>query len=228
MMQKINTFNIVKVGLVCTMLSTGNAIAIDNSLDSLSEKQRIQRIERMLNSDVLREQMRSVQSLREEIAALREQVEQQEYELESMKQRQRNLYLDMDRRINNVETGGRGRVKTSSSVPPPNSSKGKTVVPVVAAGGKDGQPVYSKAFALLKEGQYKQSISAFESFKKMYPDSKYADNAQYWLGEANYVSRDYKKALEAFQQLIAQYPESTKNAGARLKIGYVFFELKNW
>ena len=28
--------------------------------------------------------------------------------------------------------------------------------------------------------------------------------------------------------MIAQYPESTKNPGARLKIGYVYFELKNW
>jgi len=66
------------------------------------------------------------------------------------------------------------------------------------------------------------------SFKASYPNSKYADNAQYWLGEANYVSREYKKALQEFQQLISQYPESSKNPGAHLKIGYVYFELKNW
>jgi tol-pal system protein YbgF len=100
------------------------------------------------------------------------------------------------------------------------------VAPVV--GDNDGQESYSKAFALLKEGQYEQSITAFEKFKASYPNSKYADNAQYWLGEANYVSRDYKKALSEFQQLIAQFPESTKNPGARLKMGYVYFELKNW
>ena len=101
-------------------------------------------------------------------------------------------------------------------------------MPVGVAGDADGQEAYSKAFALLKEGQYEQSIKSFEAFKTNYPNSKYADNAQYWLGEANYVSRDYKKALTEFQQLIAQYPDSSKNAGARLKIGYVYFELKNW
>jgi tol-pal system protein YbgF len=100
-------------------------------------------------------------------------------------------------------------------------------VPVVA-GDVDGQDAYSKAFALLKEGQYKQSIQAFEKFKTSYPNSKYADNAQYWLGEASYVSRDYKKALTEFQQLIAQYPASSKISGAHLKVGYVYFELKNW
>jgi len=220
---------IIKYSLVvCGFLGAANVLAEDNSLANLSEKQRIQRLERMMSSDVLREQTQTMQSLREEISSLREQIEQQEYELESMKQRQRNLYLDMDRRINNVEAGSRNSVKVVAPVPPPNTSAPKTTVPVVAAGDNDGQAEYSKAFALLKEGQYEQSIKAFEAFRTSYPNSKYADNAQYWLGEANYVSRDYKTALSEFQQLIAQYPESSKNPGARLKIGYVYFELKNW
>ena len=169
-----------------------------------------------------------MQSLREEISSLRGQVEQQEYELESMKQRQRNLYLDMDRRINSVEAGGSNNANFVSPVPPPNTKAANSATSAVVAGDVDGQEAYSKAFALLKEGQYKQSIAAFEKFKVSYPNSKYADNAQYWLGEASYVSRDYKKALKEFQQLIAQYPDSSKNSGARLKIGYVYFELKNW
>lgn len=214
--------------IVCGLLVTGNVLAADDSLENLNDKQRIQRLERMMDSDVLREQRQTMMSLREETAALREQIEQQEYELESMKQRQRNLYLDMDRRINSVEVGGRSTAKTTAPLPPPNTSTGKVAVPVVVAGDNDGQEAYSKAFELLKEGQYEQSIKLFEAFKTNYPNSKYADNVQYWLGEANYVSRDYKKALTEFQQLIAQYPESPKNPGARLKIGYVYFELKNW
>jgi len=219
---------IKKLGLVvCGLMLTANVMAEDTSLAGLSEVQRIQRLERMLSSDMLLQQTKTIQSLREEIASLREQVEQQEYELDSMKQRQRNLYLDMDRRINNAEAGGRNNASSMAPVPPPGSAS-TAVTPPVVAGDTDGQSAYSAAFALLKEGQYKQSIKAFETFKTTYPNSKYADNAQYWLGEANYVSRDYKKALSDFQQLIAQYPDSSKNSGARLKIGYIYFELKNW
>lgn len=214
--------------VVCGLLCAVNAFAEDSSLANLSDKQRIQRLERMLSSDVLLEQRQTMQTLREEVSALREQVEQQDYELESMKQRQRNLYLDMDRRINNVEAGGGNSSGVAAPVPPPNSSASSATPPPVIAGDSDGQEAYSKAFSLLKEGQYEQSIKAFEAFKSSYPNSKYADNAQYWLGEANYVSRDYKRALTEFQQLIAQYPQSSKNPGARLKIGYVYFELKNW
>ena len=217
-----------KVGLIgCVVLLTSNVWAAQTSLADLSEKQRLERLERLISSDVLRQQTQTMESLRAEISSLREQVEQQEYELESMKQRQRNLYLDMDRRINNAEAGGRNAATFTVPVPPPNTAAVNSAVPVVT-GDVDGEEAYSKAFALLKEGQYKQSIQAFEKFKTDYPNSKYADNAQYWLGEASYVSRDYKKALTEFQQLISQYPASTKISGAHLKVGYVYFELKNW
>lgn len=221
-------YNIPKYSVLITALVFSNCLfAADANLNDLSDRQRIERIERLLSSDVMREQTRSIQSLREEISALREQLEQQDYELESMKQRQRNLYIDMDRRISNVEAGsGSSASFVAPVVPPPGSSVNKTAA--VVAGDSDGQEAYSSAFALLKEGQYKQSIEAFEAFRKNYPNSKYADNAQYWLGEANYVSRDYKRALTEFQQLISQYPDSSKNSGARLKIGYVYFELNNW
>lgn len=214
--------------LVCGLVLSVKVSAADSALEDLNYKQRIQRLERMMDSDILRQQTQAVQSLREEISLLREQLEQQDYELESMKQRQRSLYLDMDRRINNVEAGSSNNTKFAAPVPPPNTGATDSAIPAVVAGDVDGQEAYSKAFALLKEGQYKQSIASFEAFKTSYPNSKYADNAQYWLGEASYVSRDYKKALTEFQQLIAQYPESSKNPGARLKIGYVYFELKNW
>jgi len=226
----------LQLGLLFSgLLVAANALAAD-SLAALSEQQRITRLERLMSSDVLREQTQTIQSLRTEIAALREQIEQQEYKLDSMQQRQRNLYLDMDRRLNNVEAGGRHTSSLVAPVPPPvppPTSPAANVLPVVAVAGdsdsdSDGQSAYAEAFALLKEGQYKQSIKAFEAFKVNYPNSKYADNAQYWLAEANYVSRDYKRALAEFQQLISQYPDSSKNPGARLKIGYVYFELKNW
>lgn len=217
------------VSLVFASMLVANAVhAADSSLSSLSEKQRIERLERLISSDVLREQTQTMQSLREEISQLRGQIEQQEYELESMKQRQRNLYVDMDRRLSGVEAGGGNTTGVVAPVPPPSTRSSGGAAPSPAAGDNDGHEAYQKAFGLLKEGQYKQSIKAFEAFKVSYPQSKYADNAQYWLGEASYVSRDYNKALKEFQQLIAQFPESSKNSGARLKIGYVYFELKNW
>ena len=205
-------------------------------ISMMSVKQRLERVERMVGSEMLMQQSQQIEALQEEIAVLREQLDQQGNELSTIKQRQRSLYVDMDRRINEVETAA-----PASGMLPPVAAPGAINVPVSTPDGNaaivpvsrntvsnNGKPDYDKAFALLKEGRYKQSIVAFEGFLKKHPDSQFADNAQYWLGEANYAYRQYQQALSEFQRLIANYPDSSKVQGARLKIAYVYYELKNW
>lgn len=215
------------------------AIGLDTSvyarevdvISMMSVKQRLERVERLVSSDVLMERAQQMDMLREEITQLREQIDQQSYELDTINQRQRSLYLDMDRRLQSVETGGGISRVAPPPVPPPVSGGGtgtSAAVPVLSGEDKNGKASYDKAFGSLKDGRYKQSLSAFGDFIRKYPESKYADNAQYWLGEANYAYRQYKQALSEFQSLIAKYPESLKIPGARLKIGYVYYELKNW
>ncbi len=51
------------------------------------------------------------------------------------------------------------------------------------------------------------------------------DDAQYWIGEAYYVTRDFENALEAFETVVDQYPNSQRVPEALLKLGYVQAEL---
>ena len=48
------------------------------------------------------------------------------------------------------------------------------------------------------------------------------------IEELQELTDQYKEALSEFQSLIAKYPESPKTQGARLKVAYVYYELKNW
>ena len=214
---------------VAGMLSVSTFAASDEEmLSRMSVKERLERLERIVGSDAMVEQAQQLEALKQEVSMLRELLEEKEYELDLVSQRQRSLYTDIDRRLNNLE-GGASRTVVAAPVPPPSSSAATAgAAPVAAVQDKDGSQQYSAAFELLKQGEYKKSIAAFEAFLSSYPQSKYADNAQYWLGEANYVSREYKKALDGFQTLIARYPESSKIPGARLKIGYTYYELQNW
>ena len=225
-----------RLGLCFLFLTpfVANVYAADD-VSMMNLKQRLERLERLTSSEVLIQQSQQLDSMREEISALRQDIELQNYELETIKQRQRSLYLDMDRRLQGLEVGNNGAMGVSGNtmpVPPPTSGRptnaGTHANNVDANANMNGKEDYSKAFGYLKEGRYSKSISEFETFIKNYPDSKFSDNAQYWLGEANYVSRNYKKALNEFQKLIANFPDSSKISGARLKIGYTYFELKNW
>lgn len=98
----------------------------------------------------------------------------------------------------------------------------------VAASPEGEKAAYDQAFQSLKDLKYAGAAEQFLNFVRQYPNSEYADNAQYWLGESYYVTRNYDIALEAFQDLLSNYPDSPKVADGLLKIGYTHYELKQW
>jgi tol-pal system protein YbgF len=98
------------------------------------------------------------------------------------------------------------------------------LVPAPPAPGAE-QAAYDAAFGMLREGDYEQAIARFQEFLTTYPDSRLAGNAQYWLGEAYYVTRDFPKAREVLANLGEKYPASDKLPDALLKLGYIHDEL---
>ena len=53
-------------------------------------------------------------------------------------------------------------------------------------------------------------------------------NAQYWLGETYYVTKDFETALGNFQTVVTDYGTTRKVPDAWLKIGYCNYELQRW
>ncbi|MDT8438902.1 MAG: tol-pal system protein YbgF [Wenzhouxiangellaceae bacterium] len=90
------------------------------------------------------------------------------------------------------------------------------------------QQLYDQAFLALRETRYGDAAEGFDRFLDQYPDSSYAPNAQYWLGEVYYVTRDFETALGQFQSLLQRYPGSGKQPDALLKIGFSLYELREW
>jgi len=240
------SFKLVKLRLKSVVLaSLFTSISSPLYAESgMTIEQRLGRLENILSSQVLMEQSQRVEQIQLELTSLRELLENQENQLNLIKQRQRNLYQDIDRRLNDLEISG-GSVSapdgSGSSIAAPTASlavSGSSIAPpggsapvnppLLATGDKNGKSAYTQAFNTLKEGRYKQAIVAFKEFQKNYPESAFGANAQYWLGETYSVSRDYKTALSEFQRVVSDYPESNKVEGALLKIGYTYYEMQDW
>jgi tol-pal system protein YbgF len=106
---------------------------------------------------------------------------------------------------------------------------GGTDVPAGGAGASSvEQSVYSQAFSALKAGSYSIAITGFKDFLTSYPQSPLAENAQYWLGEAYYVTRSYDDAGTAFRTVVQKYPQSRKAPDAMLKLGFTQYEQKHY
>ncbi len=220
-----------------------------------STKERLDSIERKLDSRGLLELLNRVEQMQRDVQQLRGDIEVQTHTLEDMQRRQREQYLDIDRRLQQIETGQVGTVPVQPSSPsalspptgstsltsrpatppplamPPGASSAveKSAAPLTLTPGTPEQKAeYDTGLAILREGRYAEAAEAFNRFLAANPANSYSDNASYWLGETYYVTRDYDRALATFRQLAANYPDSTKVSDGRLKMGYIYYEKKDW
>jgi tol-pal system protein YbgF len=115
------------------------------------------------------------------------------------------------------------RSKTSvvaqTETPAPRPSAAPLPAPDDAIG------LYKSAYQALTQRDHATAIAGFQKFLSRYADHDYADNAQYWLGEAYYDQREYQTALGEFRKVVKRYPDGNKAPDALLKIGYCYAKL---
>jgi tol-pal system protein YbgF len=231
MMQRIITKTVI--AMVAGLGLAGTVVAQDTS--KMSVEQRLSRMEQLLNSQGLVDLLLKVESLQTELQRLQGQNEEQLHALQELKQRQRDLYIDIDRRLLQLErnapasgaVGSTSGQATSSAVPAATAAATSGAIATAPTVLEGEQEAYQEAFNLLRELRYDKATVAFRDFLKKYPDGRYAHIAQYWLGEASYAQGDFKQAIQDYKKLIDNYPNSPKLAEAMLKIGYSEYELKN-
>lgn len=181
---------------------------------------RVERIERVMGNQSLMDMAQRLDRMEQDIRELRGEVERLAHQLDGARERQRDLYLDVDRRLQALETG-----KVATGTPTRDGGSGEETPEAGATGAGDA---YRAAFELLKQGRYDKAEEAFSRFLEQYSDSQYADNARYWLGEAHYVTQEFDAAIKAFRRVLEDFPDSNKAADALLKLGYCHYELKQW
>jgi tol-pal system protein YbgF len=184
------------------------------------------------------ELQQQIETARQDMRALRGQIEEARHELDGLRKQQRDLYSDLDRRLLLIENNG---VAAPAAVRPAGGMQpgAQPVAPGgdAPAGGPTSQDeilaadettLYGDAFAALKAGRYPEAISGFQLYLTKYPQGPRADSATYWLGEAQYVQRDYASAIKSFYKVVTTYPNSRKSADALLKVGFCQYELKSY
>lgn len=177
--------------------------------------------------------------LRGEVQALRSQLEELQQQNEQLRSTSRAQYLDIDGRLNRLESGAGGGGATLPDPPqasdaPAGNAGGvlpapppRNVPDARAAAPADERAAYESAFEALRGGRYADAANLFQDFLGQYPDGAYAANALYWLGESYYATQNYELAQQQFQALIGRFPESDKAPGALLKLGLSQYGLRD-
>lgn len=196
--------------------------------------------------------LKKVEFLQQEVQDLRGKVEEQAYQLGQLKDNQKKLYLDLDKRLQD------GSPKTSAaSTPastgitidssemafpepkaPENNSQGNGLGPSIPAPSTLGmasqnealaeEKAYHQAYHLVQNKDYEGAKNAFRSLVKTFPSGKYTPNAHYWLGEIYMAKGDLSLAFDSFDSVYRHYPQHPKAADALLKLGYVEYAKGQW
>ncbi len=104
----------------------------------------------------------------------------------------------------------------------PERSAERAISDAVPDRNGDAGAEYRAAVDLVKAGNTAAAVPALRAFISSHAHHDYADNAQYWLGEAFYAARDFQQALAEFRTVIEVYPRGNKVPDALLKVGFCY------
>lgn len=112
---------------------------------------------------------------------------------------------------------------TPASVPVPEADRVRPAEP--PARDDEAARVYTAALDLYRAREYGQAVLDFLDFVARYPKNPLANSAQFWIGEAYFVQRDYRQAALEFQRVLENDPRGSKVPDAILKVGLCYFNL---
>lgn len=152
-----------------------------------------------------------------EVRDMRGEVETLRYNIDVREKRTRDLYQDLDRRLQKVENENRpARLSLESRL---------THAPPVPD-SQEEEAAYVQAFERLKNGKYDEALSGFGEQLKLWPDGRFAVNALYWSGEAQAAKHEFENARASFLTLLERFPAADKAPDAHFKLGVAEWELK--
>lgn len=176
-----------------------------------------------------------------EIQQLNGKLEEQANLIAELKKKQSALFADFDDRLQQVEnklSGAKSAAPSETPVvkesEPTQTVPPKSVSSATPAIGQspfatidDKKQPYQQAFDAFRGGQITEAIAQFNALLSKDPTNLYANNAQFWLGEAYRMNKDIPAAKKAFSAVLEKYPNSQKVPDALLKLGLIEMDAKN-
>ena len=172
-----------------------------------------------------------INTLFDDLAKLRGEVEVLTYALQTSEERQKVLYKELNERLQKIEDSAlkiENNVNTAESAPTnqPLTQNNliiqeEEVLPEIAPEpipqAADLPPLVDKnieyqefedAKKLITATKYKEAFDALDKFVINYPSSELLPEAKYNLGYTQFALRNYKAAINTFNKIVLEYPDN--------------------
>ena len=214
-------FGISFAAITQTVIAAEPAPVVDvtrgnTNFKSLSIQERLDQLERKL--DARNRAQVNVQGqldeLQNEVNELRGVTELHTHQLSQILERQRELYQELDRRVSQA-------LKPGNSVPASIEAPANAVQANYSSNLTENEAYDRAVNMVLKDKQYDKAIPEFRTFNQKFPNSSYAANAHYWLGQLLFNKNELVEAKKEFEVVVTQFLDSSKRSDALLKLATV-------
>lgn len=172
-----------------------------------------------------------INTLFDDLAKLRGEVEVLTYSLQTSEERQKVLYKELNERLQKIEDSALKIENNVNSVESISTTEPLTqnnliiqeeeVLPEIAPEpipqAADLPPLVDKnieyqefedAKKLITATKYKEAFDALDKFVINYPSSELLPEAKYNLGYTQFALRNYKAAINTFNKIVLEYPDN--------------------
>lgn len=192
---------------VSDLNSNSTATAKSSSSRNETDTERLERLLRNSNR-VQANLQQQVDDMSADVSELRGALERNNYEMRQLVDRQRELFIELDRVRSEL-----AKAKQAPTPAAPAATEGKY------SSNKDEQKAYQSAVDLILQNKdYDAATIALEQFKQDFPESVYSSNANYWLGQLYFSKKKDVDSAKAFAAVVAQQ-DSNKRPDALVKLG---------
>ncbi|TQV75107.1 tol-pal system protein YbgF [Aliikangiella marina] len=209
------------------------------SASQQSLEQRIQQLEQKQQTQALLQNQMSEQliELQKEVKELRGIIEEHDYKLQQIQDRQRDLYRDIENRLSALPQGATSAASSPVTTTPSANTAAQTPVvsPTTAqsvqrAVGSSGteRTEFEEAFKLVRNREYNKAVESFEAFLTKYPTGGFSDNARFWIGQVYFAQSKLAEAEQQFNRLRSDFPDSSKMSAAMLKLAEIKVRQEKW
>lgn len=205
---------------------------------------RVDRLERLMSSQKQLELLYRMQQLQKENQQLRSLLEEQSNEIHQLKQQQRELYADLNRRLNQME--GLRNTQDSVATSPSgevNVPQGKPALPEVVDKSTVKPSLYgvTQREEVLVDGASEAEVSKKDAtqgdrtakppvatIKPMSEKERKAEQKAYQKAYDELTARQYNKARESFMAFIQAYPSGRYAHIAQYWVAESSYALRNY
>jgi len=214
--------------LLSPAVFAGNKAPVSTPTSPAMEK-RLENIERLLQSNSLLDMLQQIELLQQEVAKLRGEIEVNNHALDQMKNRQRDLYSDIDKRLQSIENPIAGNqpptARTTDSNPPLETlGQIETVSPPQDQAQSQTEAVALTLEQTSTETQEPQAVATTTSETTTELDSEPEKStesdavqiqAEYQQAFKLLKKSQYDQAIKAFAEFVAAHPDNQYSDNAQ-------------